>query len=77
MCVSRLRIIRMIMFFVVRSNDIFNFPHGWIKYIVIVVSVYAIGLYKLSANGQFFVVAHGVSRFVTDDSNQLYQALLL
>ena len=24
------------MFFVVRSNDSFNFPLGWIKYIVIV-----------------------------------------
>ena len=30
------------MFFVVQSNDSFNFPLGWIKYIVIVVNVIVI-----------------------------------
>ena len=32
------------MFFVVRSNDSFSFPLGWIKYIVIVVIVTASSL---------------------------------
>ena len=35
-------IFRIIMFFVVQSNDSFNFPLGLIKYIVIVVVVIAI-----------------------------------
>ena len=30
------------MFFVVRSNDSFNFPLGWIKYIVIVVTIFSV-----------------------------------
>ena len=38
------------MFFVVRSNDSFNFPLGWIKYIVIVVviivTVVIVGLFR-------------------------------
>ena len=39
MCGSWLRIIEIDMFFVVRSNDSFNFPLGLITYIVIVVIV--------------------------------------